>query len=774
MRTRLGRWYPIAAILGAAAAVGCVAGVGDDYDSLRTTEQEVTATSRVLVNQIGYVSNLTKIASVTGSGCNGKAFYVKNGTTTVFTGTTGAAVTDPGSGELVCKANFSSFTSTGTFTLQVDGISTSDPFLIASSGANLYPQSLYENAVYYFTYHRLGTQNVSISLPGSTGTTKSRSWTARSNVSLSAYNGWTSGSFNIDGGHMDGGDLGLYADSAAHAMWSLMNLVELKNPNSSLSKLPDGTKDLISEIIYGTKFMNGLLPADTSRLAAHKCHDVSWSTQPWGYTGGDETNRRCMGPSSTATYAVARSLAQLVRIAGTRLGTNETTYWNRAKEAWSRVQGKDGQVFDPNNTAHSPGFAEGGGPYNDANALDDRFAAAVELYLTQKARGESLTSAYLSTINSTATNCQSARCLGKVSRRFMDWEHDYTQGNLSLMAYHLKAGGTCTSTSCSGGISADIPSLHLVRNGIIAEADNTLSTIATNGFPTPIAGSDYPWGSNKVVAHAAMILGYAHHLSGNNSYLSGMHQSFDYLLGQNTLRFSFITGYGTRFERATHDRQSNGNTPIGWLAGGPLNAAEVNDPVTPMHANPAKNYAMNEADFGQAWCSRENTVDWNGPLSWVAWYIRNPSGTGGSSGPTIGTYYSVKYRHSGKCLDVAGVSTNSGANVQQYSCSGGSNQKLKLEDRGSGWYALVFQHSGQCVDVYGAGTSNGATVIQWPCHYNDNQLFQLVDHNNGYYSFKYKHSNRCVDVYGASSSDGADVIQWDCHYNNNQQFEFVQ
>lgn len=379
-----------------------------------------------------------------------------------------------------------------------------------------------------------------------------------------------------------------------------------------------------------------------------------------------------MGPSSTATYAVARGLAQLVRVAGTRLGANETAYWNQAKAAWNRVQGRDSEIFQANGNFD----AEGGGDYPDATFLDDKFIATVELFLTQKARGETVTQAYKDTINSTGNNCQSARCLGKMSSRFLDWEHDYSRGNLSLMAYHLMAGGSCTSTSCTGGIAADIPDLHLVRSGIIAEADNTLSTIAANGYPNPIAGHDYCWGSNKVAMHGSMILAYAHHLTGTSSYLSGIHQSLDYVFGQNTHRLSFVTGHGTRFEVTTHDPQANGNSPLGWLSGGPINASEVNAPVTPTNSFSAKNYTSGTTtDFAQAWCAKENTVDWNAPLAWVVWGARNPSGGGGGCTPATCSSLSAQ------CGSAA---YGCGGTLSCGTCSGGSTCNASNQCESSG------------------------------------------------------------------------------------------
>ncbi|MCB1877244.1 MAG: RICIN domain-containing protein, partial [Chromatiales bacterium] len=144
-----------------------------------------------------------------------------------------------------------------------------------------------------------------------------------------------------------------------------------------------------------------------------------------------------------------------------------------------------------------------------------------------------------------------------------------------------------------------------------------------------------------------------------------------------------------------------------------------------------------------------------------------------SGGQHSGTAFWAKLKsaHSGKCLDIAGVSTQDGANAQQWSCySGGMNQKVKFEpvDGKTDVYTLKFAHSGKCLDVYGNGMSNGDTFIQWSCHGGTNQQFKLVDRGYGKYSLTAQSSGKCVDVEGVSSNDGADVHQWSYVGGQNQ------
>ncbi|MEU9448647.1 RICIN domain-containing protein [Streptomyces sp. NPDC048277] len=81
--------------------------------------------------------------------------------------------------------------------------------------------------------------------------------------------------------------------------------------------------------------------------------------------------------------------------------------------------------------------------------------------------------------------------------------------------------------------------------------------------------------------------------------------------------------------------------------------------------------------------------------------------------------YTVVDELSGKCLDVSGSSTADGAAVIQYTCNGGTNQQFTLNPvsalGNSQDYQLVAVHSGKCVDVSGVSTTARAQVHQWTC-----------------------------------------------------------
>lgn len=139
-----------------------------------------------------------------------------------------------------------------------------------------------------------------------------------------------------------------------------------------------------------------------------------------------------------------------------------------------------------------------------------------------------------------------------------------------------------------------------------------------------------------------------------------------------------------------------------------------------------------------------------------------------SSGIISGRTYEMIVKHSGKCLDVAAVATHNGANIQQWDCHGGANQRWTLTDKGGGYYTVAAQNSGKCMDVEGVGQGNGTNVSQYDCHAGPNQLWMFIPQGGGYYLVTAKHSGKCLDVSGVSTGSGANVYQWDCHGGPNQ------
>jgi streptogrisin C len=68
-------------------------------------------------------------------------------------------------------------------------------------------------------------------------------------------------------------------------------------------------------------------------------------------------------------------------------------------------------------------------------------------------------------------------------------------------------------------------------------------------------------------------------------------------------------------------------------------------------------------------------------------------------------------------MDVAWGATHNGAEIQIVNCSGNPAQQFTLNGAGD----LVANQSGKCVDIAGWNSSSGARLIIWSCHGGANQ-----------------------------------------------------
>ncbi|HEX5109578.1 MAG TPA: RICIN domain-containing protein [Vicinamibacterales bacterium] len=125
-------------------------------------------------------------------------------------------------------------------------------------------------------------------------------------------------------------------------------------------------------------------------------------------------------------------------------------------------------------------------------------------------------------------------------------------------------------------------------------------------------------------------------------------------------------------------------------------------------------------------------------------------------------------QNSGKCLDVEDRSLRDGARLQQWSCSGGGNQRWEVVDRGRGHYSIISQGSGKALEVADNSNQDGGLVQQNRYNGRDHQLWRLDRSGSNRYKVVSVSSGKCLDVFDASRNDGAKVQQWSCSGGYNQ------
>jgi hypothetical protein len=95
-------------------------------------------------------------------------------------------------------------------------------------------------------------------------------------------------------------------------------------------------------------------------------------------------------------------------------------------------------------------------------------------------------------------------------------------------------------------------------------------------------------------------------------------------------------------------------------------------------------------------------------VSHQAWFLDNP---------TVGSYTAIRVRGENMlfCLDVPGGNPGDGVKIQLFTCNGGANQQWLIQPVGSGAYRLVSLSSGKCLEVANASSSNNVDIQQSTC-----------------------------------------------------------
>jgi endoglucanase len=150
-----------------------------------------------------------------------------------------------------------------------------------------------------------------------------------------------------------------------------------------------------------------------------------------------------------------------------------------------------------------------------------------------------------------------------------------------------------------------------MRNKLLDDCEKVLKQSLESPFGDSL-GEKFPWGSNMNIANNGVLLMLGHRLTDKPKYKTAAYKHVNYLLGQNALNQSFITGFGSA-PLYPHHRPSVAlnAAPPGMLVGGPLN--HLADPALKRAAE-GKPPSMRYVDNMNSYASNEVTIYWNSPL----------------------------------------------------------------------------------------------------------------------------------------------------------------
>jgi len=117
----------------------------------------------------------------------------------------------------------------------------------------------------------------------------------------------------------------------------------------------------------------------------------------------------------------------------------------------------------------------------------------------------------------------------------------------------------------------------------------------------------------------------AYKLSGDNKYVASARNDLHYILGRNATGYCFVTGFGSIYPMAPHNRLMSADgveEPMpGYIVGGP-NTIVLNDckpKKVERSAFPAASYTDTECSFS----TNETAINWNAPLVFLSSAIEN-------------------------------------------------------------------------------------------------------------------------------------------------------
>jgi hypothetical protein len=133
-----------------------------------------------------------------------------------------------------------------------------------------------------------------------------------------------------------------------------------------------------------------------------------------------------------------------------------------------------------------------------------------------------------------------------------------------------------------------------------------------------------------------------------------------------------------------------------------------------------------------------------------------------------GGLYRLTHKGTNQCLDVAGNSNLSGANVQQYTDNTNDAQRWYITLESDGHYKLRHKGTSMVLDVAGNSSTPGANVQQYNDLGSDAQRWK-IDLVSGYFKLTHKGTTQCLDVSNNSADPGTNVGQWNDAANNDAQ-----
>jgi endoglucanase len=547
-----------------------------------TAIAQVVDTSRIRLNQVGFLPEASKIAIVPNVEV-GEFWLIQADTNAeVLRGPLSQSQSWDMSGDTVKVADFSAYNKPGRYKIRVTGAGDSHPFAI---GERVYDDLLTASIRYYYI-NRAGASIESeyagpFARPaGHPDTlvyvhTSAASQKRPVGTVLVSPKGW-----------YDAGDYNKYVVNSGISTYTLLAALQDFSPAfaSWRLKIPESDNalpDLLDEILWNLDWLRTMQDPHDGGVY-HKLTTLAFSEN--GMPGEQFHKRYMVQKSTAATLNFAAVLAYasraLVPYEAQLPGYAEMAR-QQAEKAWAWAEKHPKELYVQPNDVSTGAYAMA-----NEDLKDEWFWAAAELYTTTGKKN------YLNRLEL------------PTKPRIPEWSYVETLG-LFTLAQHTKTPAKLQQQS---------------RQLILDMADQMVNEYLQSAYLVAMVTDNFRWGSNAVALNKAMVLLIAERLKPNKDYEPAARGLLDYVLGRNPTGYAYVTGFGGQSPLHPHHRiayYDKVKAPVpGMLVGGPHPGWQ--DKCIYPSRLPAKSYLDD-------WCSfstNEVAINWNAPLVYVLAALR--------------------------------------------------------------------------------------------------------------------------------------------------------
>ncbi len=611
----------------------------------------------------------------------------------VYEGVSSRKFKDDDSGDNVCKLDFSEYYKAGEYYLRIKGTDwRSFNFRIANDIYSAVDNNMLTNALNLYYHNRSGIDILPEYITSGEqselahkGLNKAdrgyvqKKWVNGYNSSEEASETYGSSTIDINGGWYNTSDYGKSVVSGGMTAWTLMNMYERTilvgndnrkfDDNTGVCVVPEtGNEipDILDEVAYELDWMAKMKVqsdeptwGEYAGLYYHMVQDsVAQPLYPQPDYECEPAARVVKPPTFAATLSYAACAAQAARLWADYDAEKAENYLKSAIEAYEAYMTHwyaydDTQKTHPEyqmrttaeelreDSLYAPSMqAKGGEPYGDNEVRDNAYWAACEIFVSASRMDENETAEKYKEILS-----ESDYAFLVTTRIHNGYSYD---SEFTSFRWDEPASAGSLTLSLHNDLLSE-EEAEKVNNSILEAADDYIAMECQQGYglpycydgtgynepnslPASIIINGYEYGSNGMAVTNAIVMAYAYDITNDIEYINGVLQTMDYMLGNNPLSFSYITGYGNYGVQNPHHKywlneiyQTLPMAPNGILVGGP--SAEITDYyMRGLGFEPGNKDNISQrcyADSWEAWSVNDTGLDWNASLAWVVSFLQD-------------------------------------------------------------------------------------------------------------------------------------------------------